>query len=335
MRVAVLGLGFMGATHLRALARIPEALLAAVCSRDESRLAGDFSGVGGNLGSGERRFDFNGVARYRDIDAVLNDASIDAVDICLPTHLHAPVAIAALRAGKHAVVEKPMALDEHDAQAMMREAERSGRVLMAAHVLRFFPEYQALEDTLASNELGVWRFAEFRRRCAAPAWSGWLRDPALSGGGVFDLLIHDVDMCLHLFGKPRTISAVGHQSSGGADLISAELRYPNHCAVTIAGGWHAPGAYPFVMEYSVSCENGTIEYSSAGCAPTLFSAAARTLPLRAADGYESELRYFLNCCADGRAPERCPPVESAAAVALTRLLLEARARSGEVIPCEI
>ena len=63
-----------------------------------------------------------------------------------------------------------------------------------------FGEWQ---DRLVEPGLGAVRGAFFRQRCAAPAWGGWLKDPAKSGGGVFDLLIHDVDMCVHLFGSPK------------------------------------------------------------------------------------------------------------------------------------
>jgi predicted dehydrogenase len=207
MRIAVLGLGFMGSTHLSALSAIPDAQLAAVFSSDERKLAGDLSAVQGNLGGPSERHDFSAVTKYRSIEALLADAGIDAVDICLPTHLHAPVAIAALRSRKHVIVEKPMALDEARAAAMIREAEKHDRVLMAGHVLRFFPVYQVLRETLRTGRLGAIRQAAFRRRCAPPAWSPWLLNAAKSGG-VFDLLIHDVDMCLHLFGSS------GHRGNG-------------------------------------------------------------------------------------------------------------------------
>src|SRR5205807_428336 len=88
----------------------------------------------------------------------------------------------ALRAGKHVLVEKPMALDGEAADRMIREAEARGRVLMTAQVLRFFPEYMALEQAIRAPELGRVRCATFRRRCGAPAWGGWLKDPLQSGG---------------------------------------------------------------------------------------------------------------------------------------------------------
>ena len=339
MRVAVAGLGFMGSTHIRALQSIPGAELVAVCSRDEKKLAGDLSAVQGNLGGPGERLDFSNVAQYRDIRQVLEDSEVDAVDLCLPTHMHASVATQALEAGKHVLVEKPMALDAASARQMIAAAVKHKRVLMVAQVLRFFPMYQALEKVLARGKsIGEMRSAIFRRRCAAPAWSAWLADPEQSGGGVFDLLIHDVDMCLHLFGAPEAISATGYEAlASGIDVISATLHYPGKRTAIITGGWHHPKSYPFLMEYTVVADGGTVEYSSLDRPPVLYSSDGEreALPMEEKDGYRTEIEYFLDCCRRGAMPELCKPEDSADAVALTRLMLEARKRNGEKIPCDL
>jgi predicted dehydrogenase len=338
MRVAVAGLGFMGSTHIRALQSIPDAELVAVCSRDEKKLAGDLSGVQGNLGGPGECLDFSGVSRYRDMRQMLEDPRVDAVDLCLPTHMHAPVAKQAFEAGKHVLVEKPMALDAASARRMIAEAEKHRRVLMVAQVLRFFPMYQALESVLERGSMGAMRSAIFRRRCAAPAWSAWLADPEQSGGGVFDLLIHDVDMCVHLFGAPEAISATGHETlASGVDVISAILYYPGARTAIVTGGWHHPKAYPFLMEYTVVADGGTVEYSSLDRPPALYSADGEreALLMEETDGYRAEIEYFLDCCRRNARPELCKPEDSADAVALTRLMLEARKRNGEKIPCDL
>lgn len=328
----------MGSTHLKALRNIPGAELAAVFDLDEKRLSGDLTSVQGNLGGPGETIDFSGVKRYRDLDLLLADPGITAVDICLPTHLHAAVAIEALRAGKHVLVEKPMALDASGVERMVRQAARRKRILMTAQVLRFFPAYVALREAIRRGRLGRVRFAVFRRRCAEPAWGGWLKDPAKSGGGVFDLLIHDTDMCLHLFGKPQAVSATGYSDqAAGIDGMHAQLFYSHGAVVLITGGWHHPGAYPFSMEYTVTLDGGTVDFSSAGRAPALYrpNRPEQVLPLQDRDPYGAEIEYFVECCRTGRAPELCPPRESANAVKLMLLMLEARNRNGAKLKCNL
>ena len=296
MRVAVLGRGFMGRTHLKAWGEIS------------------------------------------DVEVVSDDATADAIDICLPTNLHAPMTLEALRAGKHVLVEKPMALDVASCGEMIEEAKKQRRVLMVAHVLRFFPMYQALSAILSSGRIGAPRWAIFRRRCGAPAWGAWLTDSKQSGGGVFDLLIHDMDLCLRLFGKPETISATGYEAlADGVDVITAELQYGGGLTAVITGGWHHPKSYPFSMEYTVVAERGTVDYSSLGRDPTLYGAEGgiELLPMGPQDGYRAEIEYFLNCCRRSESPSLCPPEESANAVAMALCVLEARKRNGEKIRCEL
>ena len=162
-------------------------------------------------------------------------------------------------------------------------------------------------------------------------------DPAQSGGGVFDLLIHDVDFCLHLFGTPQAVLAAGHEElASGIDCITAQLFYP-HGAVTITGGWHHPKAYPFSAEFTVALEGGTVEWSASAAAPVLYGkdGTSRALPLEGGDGYAAEIEYFVECCRAGRPPALCPPKESAGAVKLMRLILKARERNGEKIECTL
>ena len=338
MKIAVLGLGFMGSTHIEALQSMPDVQLAAVCANDPVQLSGDFTSIQGNLGGPGKKYDFSNVRKYTELEEAIADADVEAVDICLPTHMHASVAIEALRAGKHVLLEKPMALDGAGADRVLEAAEQSGKTLMVAQVLRFLPPYVALRGAIAGGELGLVRSAMFRRRCAAPAWSLWLGDPSKSGGGVFDLLIHDIDIALHLFGAPDSVEASGYEDlKRGIDVIHAEMFYKHGGSVLITGGWHHPKSYPFSMEYTVVCDGGTVEFSSEGRAPTLYRAdgESQVLPAPTADGYAAEIRYFIECCREGVRPTICPPHESADAVKLARLLLEARNKNGERLACNL
>lgn len=162
-------------------------------------------------------------------------------------------------------------------------------------------------------------------------------DPHKSGGGVFDLLIHDADICLQLFGKPESVAATGYcDAAVGIDCIDAHLFYPHGGIVSITGGWHHRGAYPFSMEYTVTLDGATVDYSSSGRPATLYPAGqpAEVLGGEARDGYLAELECFIESCREGRPPGICPPRESADAVKLMLLLVEARTRNGRKILCK-
>jgi predicted dehydrogenase len=289
MRLAIVGSGFMGRTHADAVRRIPE-------------------------------IELTGFIARADLSASLLDPELDAVDLCIPTDLHASVAIEALRAGKHVLVEKPMALDAASCGRMIAEAERHDGVLMVAHVLRFSPAYMALDKVV---QIETVRSASFRRRCGRPGWAAWLGDPARSGGGVFDLLIHDVDLVQHLFGAPQAISA-----TGSGDLMTAQLYYPGGLAIDITGGWYH-GGFPFSMEYTVTTDRATFHYDSQSLVQCRYPEGS--YEIEPADGYTSEIAYFAECVRDGKQPSRCPPRESAEAVRLMLALIAARERNGEKI----
>ena len=338
MKIAVVGLGFMGLTHIRAIQGSSVAELGAVVSRDQKKLEGDLSGIQGNIGGPGQKFDFSGIGRYRSLEEALKDPQIEAVDICLPTRFHAEAAVKALEAGKHVLVEKPMALTEAEAERMIETARKVGRVLMVAQVLRFWPAYKVLREKLQSGELGKVKTAILRRRCAAPTWSTWLMQKEVSGGGVFDLLVHDVDFCIHAFGPPKAISAIGYEDlRNGIDWVTATLHYEEIPAVVISGGWHHPGSYPFSMEYTIVAEAGTVEYHSASVpTPTWYKPDGGKVELaqeKDTDAYRAEIEYFVGCCERGQQPVFCPPEESALAVRLSRLLDEARAKKGEKVSC--
>src|SRR5581483_11246725 len=110
VRIGVVGIGFMGRIHYLAGQRLRGARVAAVCSRDKAKLAGDWRSTRGNFGPEPGMVDLSGVKKYASVDDLLADPEIDLIDVCAVTDQHAPLALKALHAGKHVLVEKAISL---------------------------------------------------------------------------------------------------------------------------------------------------------------------------------------------------------------------------------
>src|SRR4051794_7848250 len=203
VQVAVLGAGFMGSTHAKAYAAMPDVTVAAIYAPSSDR--GD--PLAREIGS-----------RWTDdLHAVLADPAIEAVDICLPTPQHREVAEAALAASKHVLLEKPIALSLEDAQALVQVNEATDRVFMIAHVLRFWSEYVEIARRVGSGELGKPRAGFASRRQPFPAWSALFSRSDLTGGGGIDIMIHDYHAVNWSFCAPQAVTPPGmrHPRSGG------------------------------------------------------------------------------------------------------------------------
>ena len=334
MNIGVIGLGFMGATHLHAYRAIPSAEIVAAASSDPRKREGDLSAVSGNLDVSAEPLDFSGVARYRTPEELFADQEVEAVDLCVPTYLHAPLAVAALEAGKHVLVEKPMALSAAECDSMMAAAEQAGKVLMVAQVIRFWPEYAAARDWIRRGRLGIVGYASFRRRCACPDWSGWLSERAKSGGGIFDLLIHDIDYALYLFGRPSSVRAWGVEDvARGIDVVETRLAYDDGPAVSVSGGWQGRGEFPFSMEFTILGETGTLDFDSAGAALTFYAPEreSESVEVKLGDGFRAELEAFIAACEAGRPPDDCLPKDSALAARIALAMRASREQGGAAI----
>src|SRR5438094_9182739 len=115
VRIGIVGVGFMGMIHYLAARKLQGARVEAICSRDPKKLAGDWRDIRGNFGPRGEMMDLSGVKKYDRLEALLADPEIDLIDVCNPTHLHPETALKALRAGKHVLVEKAIALTAADA----------------------------------------------------------------------------------------------------------------------------------------------------------------------------------------------------------------------------
>ena len=136
VRIGIVGMGFMGVTHFKAIEKVKGAKVTAINTRDSRKLRGDWRSVQGNFGGGGGVQDLQGIAAYEHIEDLLADDQVDLVDICLPTTMHYEWTMAALQAGKHVFLEKPIALDLRQSGRMVAAARKRKLRLMVAHVLR-------------------------------------------------------------------------------------------------------------------------------------------------------------------------------------------------------
>lgn len=327
LRFGICGLGCMGRGYFNRLHQHPAAQVVAVCDRDARRRAGDWNDELGNfdaLTTKGGRVPLDGIRAYAEPREVIADPDVDAVLIALPTPLHAPIAIAALAAGKHVYTEKPMAGRPAECNAMIAAAERSGRTLMVAQCIRFWPQYELIQRYAAEGRLGAVRFAVLRRLGSPPAYSAnnWLLDERQSGGAILDLHVHDVDFAQHLLGMPDTVYAQGLAgTAGGINHIVATYGYADGRYAVLEGGWAFAAPRPFEMSITVHGERGTLEWNSRGGNDVLHYDGGQQPHAIACEGdaYRRELDYFIECVQAGRPVERCTPTSTRNSISLAWL----------------
>jgi 1,5-anhydro-D-fructose reductase (1,5-anhydro-D-mannitol-forming) len=155
----------------------------------------------------EKAADYPGAKSWSTLEEALHDSAVDAVYIALPVAMHAEAAIAALRAGKHVLCEKPMAMNDAEAGRMVAEAQASGRLLGVSYYRRLYPKLIRARQLIAEGAIGQPVLAEANCHSWLPeAARGWLLDPAMAGGGpLYDIGSHRIDAMNFLFGKPEQV----------------------------------------------------------------------------------------------------------------------------------
>jgi len=321
INVAVVGLGFMGITHLKAYRNIPNARIAALCDAVRLPVDGVLAAAGGNIGSDDSlHFDMTQVKATHDLAELLADPSIDLIDICVPTLAHPKLAIAALRAGKHVICEKPLARTAAAAREIAEAAAAAKGFFMPAMCIRFWPAYAWLKQAIDEQSYGRVLAARFRRVSEPPAWGReHFFDGAKSGGAILDLHIHDADFVQYCFGRPTAVFAQGFTHySGAIDHVVAQYQVAGGAAVSAEGGWVMGEGHGFEMAYTIIFENATLDFNSKRGAEALRlfekGQAPLTISLPPGDGYLAELSYMIDCIASNQAPTTVTAGDGASAV---------------------
>jgi predicted dehydrogenase len=198
LKVGVIGVGGIAATHMPGWAASPYAEVIAGADPNPTALAawGSTWDVPRLVASAEE---------------LIQDPDIDIIDICTPSMFHAPLAIAALDHGKHVICEKPLAPTPHEIRQMIAARDRSGKLLMTAQHHRYSPAGQALKAEVDRGALGDVYHARawYLRRNLVPTGEGFILKARSGGGACIDIGVHALDTALWLMGSPTPVSVTG------------------------------------------------------------------------------------------------------------------------------
>jgi predicted dehydrogenase len=311
LRLGVIGAGAIGRKHLRACQTCRGVEVAAVCDVDAGRVR-----------EAAAAFDVpRALASHRQL---LAGDGVDAVSICTPNNTHMPIALAALKAGKHVLCEKPLGLNARQARRMVRAAEEAGLLLMVAQSARYGAAAQFVKGLADAGRFGEIYYAKalWLRRAGIP--KGWFQDAEQSGGGpLIDLGVHAVDLMWWVMGRPRPVTAfgvtfdhlgrsgqgmgdwgVGYNPAGFSveDMVAALVRFEDGRALGIDISWaaHTSDLYwlrLFGTKGGVQISPELVTYETDGKA-SMDSFAK--LPEQ--DTYSAEIRHFAECIRRGREP---------------------------------
>jgi predicted dehydrogenase len=309
VRIGLAGIGFMGLIHFLAAKRLKDAAVTAIHTRDPKKLAGDWRGVRGNFGPPGEVMDLSPIHRHGRFEDLLADPDVDLVDICTPTVQHEAMTIAALAAGKHVLVEKPIALETAAADRMVAAAAKSGKLLMVGHVLPFFPEFAFLADAVHSRRYGAFLGGQFKRVISRPDWSATIGDTSQTGGPAIDLHIHDTHFIRLISGMPRQVIATGRVESGAVTHINALYLYGGGGpTVACASGALAQKGREFVHGFEVYFEKATLVFESGAQPLMVLPAGGGSERATLGDGdpvaaFIAELQAAVDGVKSGRAPD--------------------------------
>ena len=304
VRAAVVGLGWPGMQHLKGYIADPRSEVLAVCDLDEThaeKVAAEYKIQ--NIHTNHLE--------------MLENKDIDAVSVCLPNFLHAPISIDALNAGKHVLCEKPPARSAQEAKAMADTAAKNGKTLMYALVQRFGGSAQCLKQFVTAGELGDVYFgkaAYVRRRGIPIGKEGWFVDRERSGGGaLIDIGVHALDCIWWLMNSPRPIEVMGAVYSHFGHLVPddvkydvddgtfAQIRFENGATIILETTWalNLPGDN--YIKIAGTKAGATLNPF------TLYTAEdGKELdkPLNAPriNGFDEEVKHFVGCIVDGEVP---------------------------------
>ncbi|WP_175957074.1 inositol 2-dehydrogenase [Schaalia sp. Marseille-Q2122] len=325
LRIALIGAGRIGQVHARSVAAHPHAQLALVADpflENAQAVAAAY---------GARASD--------DVDAVFTDDEVDAVIICSPTPLHVPHILAAARAGKPALCEKPVAMETAAVENLRADLEGLDPVVMLGFNRRFDPSFRHIHDQVEAGAVGTLEQLTIISRDPAAPPKEYI---AVSGGVFKDMTIHDFDMARYFLGEIVAVSAVGQNldpelaDTGDFDGVIITLINAEGHSATITNSRHCASGYDQRLEafgtkgalFAENVRPTTVRYSTAEHTNAEDPYLDFFLQ-RYEAAYSAELSEFIAAITEGRRPS--PDIEDGAAALRLAEAAEESARTGKVV----
>lgn len=270
-KVGIAGIGFMGWIHWLAYQTIEDVEVVAIATPEADRRAGDWTAIEGNFGPPGEQVDLSNVRTYENLESMLDDDSLelDFVDICLPPSMHCDAIVASANAGVHVFCEKPLALNLEDCDRALAACNANGKRLLVGQVLPFFTEFQFARETIESGKYGRLLGGSFKRIISDPQWLKHFYDPAVIGGPLFDLHVHDAHFIRLLFGMPTGVFSCGRIRGEVVDYCNSIFKFEDPgLAVTCACGVINQQGRPFTHGFEIHLEKATMQFDFQGLADT-------------------------------------------------------------------
>ena len=327
--IGIVGLGFMGQTHARAVQRAQSdghpCRLVAVADRARTS-----SEPAGNLDTGEELLDLSDVANVDTIDALLATPGVDLVHICTHTETHLELAERVIDAGRHVLIEKPVALAPKPIDGLYEQARAAGVLAMPAMCMRFWPAWAKMAELVRSDTVGPIRSISLARMGPRPGWSPeFYADDTKTGGPLADLHIHDCDYVSWLFGTPTRAHAIGDSMH-----FTASYQFndgPAHTACE--AGWDLTPTFGFRMRATIIGESATLDFDIARDEQLRLHDpdGTRTIDCGSLTGYDGEIRALIDAISKGRAEPPATLTEAANVMRTLDAVRRSLAQGGQSI----
>ena len=333
LKICILGYGGIARAHQNGYKTELEekgiAKLVGACDIREEQFAKDMAI---NIDSGEsEKSELRG---YTDLDEMLEKEKPDIVTVALPTYLHKEKTVYLLNKGYNVMCEKPMALTYEDCLEMLAAAEKSGSKLMVGQCVRFSAANEYLKEAIDSKKFGEVHSAFFHRLSTPPnwGWDNWFMDTKRSGGCLFDLHVHDIDLARYAFGEPKEVSCRTRAGFSDYEYAFSTLMYDNF-TITAIGDWSLQ-KFPFESYFRVNFDNAVLECKAGKLTVYPADADKYEVELENASSYGVELAYFCGIVAEGKENIKNKPESAALSIKLAETLKKSADNNGAITPFE-